>query len=114
MKDISEQQPTSGNGFIYILSNSSMPNIFKIGLTTNEVRERISALSGNTAVPTKFNVEKLYEIPVESLRIVEAAAHEILSLKGYHHGKEFFKCELTVCTAAVEDAILKAAQIIIS
>jgi hypothetical protein len=96
--------PARGNGFIYILSNPSMPNVYKIGLTSNSVKTRIRELS-STGVPTPFIAEKLFEIPLSDLRSVEKLAHENLKNKNLHHGKEFFNATLADCENAVLQAI---------
>ena len=48
-----EKQPEPNQGFIYILSNVSMPGVYKVGLTTNSVRQRAQELA-STGVPTEF------------------------------------------------------------
>ena len=63
MNDI-HKNPKTDKGFIYILSNASMPNIFKVGLTTNSVKQRIQELN-STGVPTTFELVKKYEIQDE-------------------------------------------------
>ena len=100
------RNPKLNYGFIYILSNESMPSVFKIGMTTNNVRQRIQELN-TTGIPKSFNPEKIFEIPENFLRPVEQQAHRTLKQKKYHHGKEFFKCALQDCVLAVEDAILE-------
>ena len=99
-----KRNPKANHGFIYILSNPSMPNVFKVGMTTNSVGQRIREL-GTTGVPRQFKAEKIFEIPVSSLRSVERLAHKTLKSKDLHHGKEFFRGPLHVCVAAVQDAI---------
>jgi hypothetical protein len=54
-----------GFGFVYILSNDSMPGLYKIGFTHNSVRQRIRDLSA-TGVPTAFRAERVFEIPADS------------------------------------------------
>ena len=95
-----------GKGFIYILSNPSMPGVFKIGLTTNSVYQRIRELS-TTGVPQKFKVERLFEIDQSSLLRVESSAHTMLKRMGHHEGKEFFRCDLNLCVEVVEDVIFE-------
>ena len=96
--------PKDNHGFIYILSNESMEGIYKIGLTTNSVFQRVRELN-STGVPTRFVPEKFFQIKVEHLRTVEAAVHSRLKDKGHHHGKEFFKVDLQYCCECVEDTI---------
>lgn len=99
-----KREPSSGYGFIYILSNPSMPSVYKVGMTTNSVRQRIQKL-GTTGVPRPFEAEKVFEIPEPKLRAVERLAHKKLKKKDLHHGKEFFEGSLQDCVMAVEDAI---------
>lgn len=103
------KQPTPGNGFIYILSNSSMPNVYKVGLTTNSIKKRIQELN-TTGVPRPFQAEKVFEIPASKLRTVEQLAHRKLKNRDLHHGKEFFEGSLHDCVTAVEDAIYEITE----
>lgn len=103
--ELIDQEPSYGHGYIYILSNESMPDIFKVGLTTNSIGQRMRELS-TTGVPQKFSVERLFEVDSRYLPKIEGEAHKILKSKGLHEGKEFFRCTLTQCVEAVEDSIL--------
>jgi len=104
------QKPNIGAGYIYILSNPSMPNIYKVGLTTGELKKRIQELN-STGVPQTFVVEHVFEVPETKLRSVEQLAHRKLKLKGLHHGKEFFEGQLFDCVIAVQDAIFEIIKI---
>ena len=99
-----DKEPSYENGFIYILSNPSMPNIFKVGLTTNSIRQRIQELN-TTGVPTSFVLVKSYEVAAKNLLGIERLAHEILKTQELHHGKEFFEGSISIVQIAVEDAI---------
>lgn len=92
----SDKNPAAGNGFIYILSNPSMPGIYKVGLTTNSVRQRIQELN-STGVPKSFKLVKKYEVREGKLLSVERLAHRKLRTKELHHGKEFFEGEQSRC-----------------
>jgi hypothetical protein len=100
------RDPKDGYGYIYILSNPSMPRLYKIGLTTNAISHRLRDLS-TTGVPKPFVLERLFEIPSASLRAVEQLAHQNLRTREHHHAKEFFECDLNVCIEAVQDTIFK-------
>jgi len=102
-----DQEPATGKGFIYVLSNESMPGLLKVGLTENSVRQRIRELSSDTGVPTDFKLEKAFEIEVSVLRQVEQSIHRRLKNAGFHHRKEFFNISLSVCTTFAEDAIFQ-------
>jgi hypothetical protein len=97
-------EPKIGYGFIYILSNPSMPNVYKVGLTTSSVKKRIQELT-STGVPKPFTAEKIFEVPENSLRQIEQLAHKKLKNKDLHHGKEFFEGKIDDCINAVQDAI---------
>lgn len=99
--------PKKSHGFIYILSNQSMSGVYKVGLTTNSVLHRIQELS-STGVPTRFRAEKAFQIRAEYLKDVEKTIHLKLKEAGYHHGKEFFNCELSYLSELVEDVIHEA------
>ena len=101
---IIDKDPDIGYGFIYILSNPSMPGVFKVGLTTNSVRQRIKDLN-TTGIPKSFQAEKIFHIRETHLKAVEQLAHKKLKNKDLHHGKEFFEGSLIDCVQAVEDAI---------
>jgi len=100
------QPPKVGYGFIYILSNESMTGIFKVGLTTNSVSQRIKELN-STGVPTTFKAEKIFEVKEQYLRLVEQSIHRELKNNDLHHGKEFFRIQLAHCVRCVEDIIHK-------
>ena len=78
-------------GFIYVLVNSSMPDLVKVGLTTRKPCDRAIELSGVTGVPTPFIV--VYETQVNDCSAAEKFVHELLSTKGYRvsEAREFFK-----------------------
>ena len=77
------------NGYIYILSNPSMPGILKIGKTERCPEERISELSSVTAIPTEFVLE--YKIHVSNCDIAEKTVHESLRTFRVSNNREFFK-----------------------
>lgn len=98
--------PEPNFGFIYILSNASMPGLYKVGLTTSRVGQRINELN-TTGVPTSFVAEKVFRISARHLATVEKNAHKRLRARGLHHGKEFFRTSLDTCVKVVEDTILE-------
>ena len=100
------KNPPSGKGYIYILSNPSMANLYKVGLTTNSVNQRIQELN-STGVPRPFKLEKKYEIREDKLLSVERLAHKKLTVKGLHHGKEFFEGPIHLIEVEVEDSIFE-------
>lgn len=99
-----DQTPRINHGFIYILSNKSMPGIYKVGITTNSVRQRATELS-STGVPTEFSIEKIFEVEQIHLREIEKKSHTRLKTKNFHQGKEFFRAPLKEILEVVEDII---------
>jgi hypothetical protein len=91
-------------GFVYILSNPSMPGILKVGFTTGTVIKRAEELSRVTSIPKEFKVE--WTLPVlGNPRMVEQTAHAHLAK--YKHGKEFFEVSLDIAKTACIDSFVK-------
>lgn len=80
-----------GAGYIYILSNSAMPGLIKIGLTYRRVEERLLELSGVTGVPTPFVIE--YFCLTADVEEVEKELHARFSTTR-SPGREFFATAL--------------------
>lgn len=83
------------SGYIYVLANSSMPNVVKVGKTTRDPANRAKELAGVTAVPTPFIV--VYQIYVEDCDAVESAVHFALSEAGHRvsQNREFFSAPVS-------------------
>jgi hypothetical protein len=77
-------------GYIYILSNASMPGLIKIGCTTRSPEERRRELSRSTGIPIDFEIE--FEIYSANIKTVESEVHKKLSK--YRFGKEFFRLDV--------------------
>lgn len=75
------------NGYVYILTNSSMPNLIKIGKTARDSRERAKELS-KTSVPTPFKVA--FEIFSINYNELEKNIHDELSDFRVSSNREFF------------------------
>lgn len=86
---------TSIKGFVYVLSNKSMPGLVKIGFSTRPVLERVAELNKATAVPQPFNIEAYFACtdPVTTEKLIHQKLQHC-RLKN----KEFF-------TASVLEAI---------
>ena len=71
---------------IYILTNQSMPETIKIGITNN-LEKRIKELdSTNTPLP----FECYYAVEVENATVIEKKIHEGLDDKRIRQNREFF------------------------
>lgn len=75
-------------GYVYVLTNSALPDLVKIGFSTKDPSLRVSELS-NTSVPAPFTL--LYEVLVEDPYSLEQAIHKELKSINAHEGKEFFR-----------------------
>lgn len=78
------------DGFVYCLSNPSMPGLLKIGFTKKSPHERVRELnkSGGTALPAPYQVEFFYEC--NDPQKVENKLHTALAKKRYRNNREFF------------------------
>lgn len=83
-------------GWVYVMTNESMPGLVKVGYSTKDPSLRASELDG-TGLPTPYCVA--YDALVLEPRKVEGLAHKHLS--GLHHAKEFFRCSVEVAIAAI-------------
>ena len=73
---------------VYILTNESMSDIIKIGITDNLSR-RLRELD-NTSTPLPF--ECFYAVEVDDARAIESLLHETFDDKRIRQNREFFNC----------------------
>lgn len=78
-----------GYGFVYLLGNASMPDLYKIGCTGGSPHARAAALSSATGVPTDFEV--LCYVEVSNYPAVEREIHRRLDHLRSSKNREFFK-----------------------
>lgn len=74
---------------IYLLTNESMPDLIKIGMTDERLEDRIKELSRHTGVPLPFEV--YFACEVEDMRKVEKSLHDAFMDHRINPKKEFFK-----------------------
>lgn len=76
-------------GFIYCMSNDSMPGIYKIGQTERPPSYRRAELSKSTSAPTEFEILMYAEVeePIQMERFV----HERLAEFRVNECREFFR-----------------------
>lgn len=75
-------------GFVYVLANEAMPNIYKIGCTERSPSKRAEELSNSTSVPTPFFVVCYGEF--REFQGVEYQMHQYFADKRVNAGREFF------------------------
>jgi len=87
---------------VYILTNESMPDTIKVGITENLDR-RVRELD-NTSTPLPF--ECYYAVEVENASVIEKKIHEGLDDKRIRQNREFFNA-----TPEQAKAILEIAEV---
>lgn len=95
--------PTNKSGYIYILSNPSMPNLVKIGMTRRGALERASELY-TTGVPTPFNLE--FEMYMPDCEDAERYIHDSLDHLRVSYSREFFKIDVENAIITCTDQLL--------
>lgn len=81
---------SSSSGFVYVMSNPSMPGIVKIGRTATSPDDRARSLSKATAAPSAFVV--LAWAAVANPSAEEASIHRALKQFRVKRSREFFLC----------------------
>lgn len=92
-------------GYIYILSNPYMPNIYKVGFTNRTPKERSKEISGATGVPSDFHIEKYWK--VNNAKQIEKKIHEKLDKYRVNQKREFFSLKLKQIINTIEEEIQK-------
>jgi len=87
---------------VYILTNQSMPDTIKIGITDN-LERRMKELD-NTSTPLPF--ECYYAVEVQDAKVIEKKIHEGLDDKRIRQSREFFNS-----TPEQAKAILEIAEV---
>lgn len=87
-------------GYVYVMSNPSMPKMVKIGVTQQTVEKRLKALSKPTGVPTPFQIE--YECEVEDCYKIEAALKAIFGPYRVSENREFFQVTVPQIIAVLQ------------
>ena len=86
-------------GHVYIMVNSAMPGILKIGMTTRSPQERAAELF-TTGVPQKWKVH--FSVFVPDCQAVENLVHRDLRLHRGNLSREFFTIGLAEAQTAIE------------
>lgn len=79
----------STRGVIYILTNSLIPGVLKIGRTSREATERAREISRATGVPTEYEV--IYDQVVSDASAAEKELHSLLRIYRVNTQREFFR-----------------------
>jgi hypothetical protein len=91
----------SDQGYLYVLANSAMPGLAKIGKTTRTPSERAEELSGVTGLPTPFIV--VFEQLFSDCSSAERHVHAALESRGFRvaANREFFNAPVNEIVRAV-------------
>ena len=80
------------DSWVYILSNPTQPNLYKIGYTKNTPDERAKQISNATGVALPYKVEWAYQC--FNGEMVEREVHHKLKAQRINNSKEFFQISL--------------------
>jgi hypothetical protein len=92
-------------GFLYVMTNQSMPQVVKIGFSTKDPAIRADDLSG-TSVPTPFTVH--YDVLIDDPYSLEQVIHNRLREEGFGAGKEFFSISADAAVSKIRAYIAEA------
>ncbi len=78
------------HGYVYCLTNESIPGLVKIGKTSRDPQERAAEISSSTGVPTPFTLKWSRE--VGNMNKAESDLHAALGQYRLSKRREFFRC----------------------
>lgn len=78
-------------GYVYFLSNPSMPGLVKIGRTARHPEKRVSELTSATGVPTPFRLEGF--IRTDDAVRTESEIHRRMGATRVNRRREFFSVD---------------------
>lgn len=88
----------SVSGYVYVLSNESLPGVLKVGMTSRDPFTRAMELR-TTGVPTPFRVE--FCLMTTRPAALEQALHHRFEPQRIHAGREFFRVSVREVVEAV-------------
>lgn len=89
-------------GIVYVLTNSAMPGLVKIGMTTREsIDTRMKELY-STGVPVPFDCVYACEVKVSDCAKIEKALHKAFEPNRINANREFFSIRPEQATAILE------------
>lgn len=100
-------KPQSKAGFVYVLSNESMPGLVKIGMTTRDPDVRLREINSATGV-LPFVIEAV--IASRNAKWTEREVHERLAARRVNKNREFFRIEIQEAKKTIFDVARKQRQ----
>lgn len=76
-------------GYLYVLENRFMPNLYKVGFTTRNLQVRVQELNAQTSTPFPFSTR--FAIKLQNPAKAEKAIHELYRYERVNKKKEFFQ-----------------------
>ena len=89
-------------GWVYVITNESMPGLVKVGVTKNRPEQRAKELD-ETGSPTPYKVETAFLFS-EGAERIEKRAHALLADVRVRGNREWFKCLAGLAAEKVLDA----------
>ena len=80
------------SGYLYCFSNESLKNLYKIGMTTRSIEERLKEANSSTWNPDKFKIE--LSVKVNRVEEREKIVHKLLEEYRNNSRREFFEVTL--------------------
>jgi len=102
LRDIKIPKGLTGCQYIYILTNTTMPGLVKIGFTKNKPSERVKQINAGTGVAIDFDV--VYSYPCFNAHDLEKSIHKYLEDNGLrvNKKKEFFNISVNEAISVIE------------
>ena len=92
----------NNKGIVYVLTNSAMPGLVKIGMTTRgNIDARMKELY-STGVPVPFDCVYACEVKVSDCTKIEKALHKAFEPNRINANREFFNIKAEQATAILE------------
>jgi hypothetical protein len=89
-------------GWVYVITNESMPGLAKVGVTSNRPEQRARELD-DTSSPTPYKVETAFLFS-EAAERIEKKAHALLADVRVRGNREWFRCSPQQAAEKVLDA----------
>jgi len=98
--DMYENRNGEYDSWVYILSNPTMPRMYKIGYTKNTPEERAKQISNSTGVALPYEVEWAFHC-YDGFGLEQEVHHKLNSLR-VNNNREFFQISLEEAKKTVE------------
>ena len=87
--------------YVYVLVNKSVPNMIKIGMTTNTPTQRANEISRATGVATPWI--PIFEYRCYRSDLLEAEVHDYFATHRVNHKREMFEVDSHTAQRVIEE-----------